>query len=108
MRPLNNLVLEFINRLKSGFKHNLGEDFLVFFNMANPGTRVLDNTLYKKLFVDGLLIQNYDSPLTFHQMLKISVKWYSMAKPNVKEVFMMLPFFSYKNGQGVSTMDVKK
>jgi hypothetical protein len=84
MAPLNNLIVEMVNALKSGFKTLKGKEFVVFFNMANPGRKVLDNSLYKKLFIDGLLIQNYDSPLNFHQMLKESVKWVSTVKPNAK------------------------
>jgi hypothetical protein len=84
MAPLNNLIVEMVNALKSGFKTLKGKEFVVFFNMANTGRKVLDNSLYKKLFIDGLLIQNYDSPLNFLQMLKESVKWVSTVKPNAK------------------------
>jgi hypothetical protein len=76
--------------------------------MANPSNRQLDNSLYSSMKLDGLLIQNYDSPLDFIQMIKNSVKWTKQVKPQVQQTIMMLPFFSYKNGLGISTTDAKK
>lgn len=76
--------------------------------MANPSNRKLDNSLYRSLDVDGIMIQNYDSPLDFIQLLKNSVSWVKQAKPKAQKTVMMLPFFSYKNGQGISTIDAKR
>lgn len=76
--------------------------------MANPSNRKLDGSLYRSLNVDGLLIQNYDSPLDFIQLLSNSVRWVKQVKPKARKIIMMLPFFSYKNDRGISTADAKK
>lgn len=52
--------------------------------MANPSNRQLDNSLYSSMKLDGLLIQNYDSPIDFIQMIKNSVKWVKQVKPQVQ------------------------
>ena len=85
MMPLNNLIVEFVNNIKQSFKSKQAtSDLIVFFNMANPSRRKLVNDLYQKLNVDGLLIQNYDSPLDFIQMLKDSVQWVKSSKISAK------------------------
>ena len=66
--------------------------------MANPSNKKLDLSLYRQLKIDGLLIQNYDTLLDYIQMIKNSIRWIKHAKiAKVKSIFMMLPFFSYKN-----------
>lgn len=41
-------------------------------------------------------------------MINNSVEWLKQAKIYKKEIIMMLPFFSYKNGNGISTIDAKR
>ena len=48
--------------------------------MANPASRNMENSFYKKLNIDGLLIQNYDTPLDFIEMIKKSSKWVESLK----------------------------
>jgi hypothetical protein len=43
--------------------------------MANPGKNKLQLDAYKKLKIDALLIQNYDSNLEPIKMLELSIKW---------------------------------
>lgn len=74
--------------------------------MANPSSQQNINTkLYQQLNIDGLLIQNYDSPINFHQMIKNSINWVNQSHLKINKIFLLLPFFSYKNGQGISTKD---
>lgn len=81
---------------------------MVFFNVANPSSQQKINVkLYQTLNIDGLLIQNYDSPIDFHLMIKNSIKWINQSKIKIPKIFLLLPFFSYKNGQGISTKDAK-
>lgn len=99
-------MYELVNQIKEGFKNinEEGEELLLFFNMANPSRHKVDLKLYKSINVDGLLIQNYDSPIDFIQMIKGSVNWLKQINIQADKVFLLLPFFSYKNGQGISTL----
>lgn len=80
--------------------------------MANPSQRQLETKLYQSLDVDGLLIQNYDSSGDFHGMIRNSIRWVVENEINIninkERIFLLLPFFSYKNGQAIGTGDAKR
>lgn len=44
--PLNNLIFEFVNQIKHFLISKEQQDLILFFNMANPSKRKLDNKLY--------------------------------------------------------------
>ena len=74
--------------------------------MANPSGRDLSIKIYKSLKIDALLIQNYDGKEKLNVMAKNSIDWVKNNNLNFEELIMMMPFFSYKNGQGTSTKQV--
>lgn len=81
MAPLNQLIFQFVNQLNTMFDSVAQQEMLLFFNIANPSKRQLDTSLYRNIKIEGLLIQNYDTPLDFIQMLKNSVQWVKDTKP---------------------------
>jgi hypothetical protein len=76
--------------------------------MANPSHKTLSPSLYKSLNIDSLLLQNYDSDLPFIECLKNSISWIEQMQPKAPSITMLLPFFSYRNNQAISTEDVRK
>ncbi len=71
-------MTEFTNSIKvslNKLERKLNKKYLIFFNMANPANRKIQNSFYKKLNINGLLIQNYDTSLDFVDMIKKSSKW---------------------------------
>ena len=84
----------------------MGEDKLIFFNMANPIDHMknLDMDTYIQLEVDAFLIQNYDKGGRYLDIIDKSIEWFKILNKKA-DLILMLPFFSVQenNARSLST-----
>lgn len=99
---IRNLIVQFVNSIKM----NLPPGKVLFFNMANPQGLNLANEMYSILNVDSILIQNYDND-NYLGMISSSLSWLKSVKfVHSPKFILLLPFFSRRAGQGVSSKEI--